>query len=267
MVPANLATPTPWRENPNRRPRNRHHRRFTPDFGHSKLKGHLEGVMALMLVSSSWQVFLKSLDIAYPKHNLNLEYPFGEEAQRNDCPKKMEKAMRCKSTVAGGLLLTAISGSVTAHECRDYMVAKVTHDAAVQADNDAALSFLTTGETTSAMRAAYDALRAAEKTRDDAAAAVQSAIDDEIIATAISAISAAYAEAVVAHEAVTAWIREAEVDSRQLISTANDDHAAMAHAIFGAAGNLLSVRVDTTNAYHEAILAACLQLALNEPDQ
>ena len=167
----------------------------------------------------------------------------------------------CSILKACGLALTVLGGSVAADECRDYMAIRLMHDAAVQADNNGAFSFLTTGETTVAMRAAYDARRAAEKARDDAAAVVQGAIDDETIATAISAIAAVYAEAVVAHEAVTEWIREAEVDSRQLTSTANDDHAAMAHAVFGAAGNILSVRVDTASAYHEAILAACLQLA------
>ena len=64
-----------------------------------------------------------------------------------------------------------------------------------------------------------------------------------------------------------AWIRTVEVSSKQLTSPPDDDHSAMAHALFGAAGNLLSLRVDAGNAYHEAILAICLKLALNEPDQ
>ena len=33
--------------------------------------------MALMRISSSWAVFMKNLDIAYPKQNLNRELPFG----------------------------------------------------------------------------------------------------------------------------------------------------------------------------------------------
>ena len=59
--------------------RHKHHQWFTPEQGHPKLKGHLEGVMALMRVSSSWSAFRKNLDIAYPKQNLNREFPFGAE--------------------------------------------------------------------------------------------------------------------------------------------------------------------------------------------
>ena len=62
--------------------RHKHHQWFTPDFGHPKLKGHLEGVMALMRISSSWHVFLKNLDIAYPKQNLNREFPFGDGSEQ-----------------------------------------------------------------------------------------------------------------------------------------------------------------------------------------
>ena len=59
--------------------RHKHHQWFTPEHGHPKLRGHLEGVMALMRVSSSWRAFRKNLDIAYPKQNLNRELPFGAE--------------------------------------------------------------------------------------------------------------------------------------------------------------------------------------------
>lgn len=57
--------------------RSKHHQWFTPEHGHPKLRGHLEGVMALMRVSPSWRAFRKNLDIAYPKQTLNLELPFG----------------------------------------------------------------------------------------------------------------------------------------------------------------------------------------------
>ena len=59
--------------------RHKHHQWFTPEHGHPKLRGHLEGVMALMRVSSSWRAFRKNLDIAYPKQSLNREFPFGAE--------------------------------------------------------------------------------------------------------------------------------------------------------------------------------------------
>ena len=59
--------------------RHKHHQWFTPEHGHPKLRGHLEGVMALMRVSSSWRTFRKNLDIAYPKQSLNREFPFGAE--------------------------------------------------------------------------------------------------------------------------------------------------------------------------------------------
>lgn len=40
---------------------------LTDDIGHSALQNHLAGVMAIMRVSSSWRVFNKNLDIAFPK--------------------------------------------------------------------------------------------------------------------------------------------------------------------------------------------------------
>ena len=59
--------------------RHKHHQWFTPEHGHPRLKEHLEGVMVLMRVSSSWQAFRKNMDIAYPKQSLNREFPFGAE--------------------------------------------------------------------------------------------------------------------------------------------------------------------------------------------
>ena len=59
--------------------RHKHHQWFTPEYGHPKLKEHLEGVMVLMRISSSWRAFRKNVDIAYPKPHLNRELPFGAE--------------------------------------------------------------------------------------------------------------------------------------------------------------------------------------------
>ena len=39
----------------------------------------IKGVIVLMRISSSRRAFLKNLDIAYPKQNLNRELPFGAE--------------------------------------------------------------------------------------------------------------------------------------------------------------------------------------------
>ena len=47
--------------------RHRHHQWFTPDFGHEKLKLHLEGVIALMRASPNWTSFKRNLARAYPK--------------------------------------------------------------------------------------------------------------------------------------------------------------------------------------------------------
>ena len=52
--------PQGWRKN-------RHHQWFTPEFGHPRLKEHLEGVTALMRAAPSWETFKRSLDRAYPK--------------------------------------------------------------------------------------------------------------------------------------------------------------------------------------------------------
>ena len=39
----------------------------------------IKGAIVLMRISSSRRAFLKNLDIAYPKRNLNRELPFGAE--------------------------------------------------------------------------------------------------------------------------------------------------------------------------------------------
>ena len=57
----------------------KHHQWLTDDIGHPALQNHLSGVMAVMRLSSSWRVFNKNLDIAYPKQNVNREMPFAAE--------------------------------------------------------------------------------------------------------------------------------------------------------------------------------------------
>ena len=62
----NPVLPQGWR-------RNRHHQWFTPEYGHPRLKEHLEGVTALMRVAGSWDGLLRSLDHVYPK--LGTQFP------------------------------------------------------------------------------------------------------------------------------------------------------------------------------------------------
>ena len=45
----------------------RHHQWLTPDLGHPRLREHLEAVMAIMRLSSSWRMFKRNLEMAYPK--------------------------------------------------------------------------------------------------------------------------------------------------------------------------------------------------------
>ena len=56
----NPVLPQGWRKN-------RHHQWFTSEFGHPKLRMHIEGVTALMRAASSWESFKRSLERAYPK--------------------------------------------------------------------------------------------------------------------------------------------------------------------------------------------------------
>ena len=49
------------------RRRHKHHQWFTTDIGHPKLQQHLHGVMAIMRISNSWDVFKRNLKKAYPK--------------------------------------------------------------------------------------------------------------------------------------------------------------------------------------------------------
>ena len=56
----NPVQPQGWR-------RNRHHQWFTSEYGHPRLKEHLESVTALMRAAGSFNGFKRSLDRAYPK--------------------------------------------------------------------------------------------------------------------------------------------------------------------------------------------------------
>ena len=166
--------------------------------------------------------------------------------------------MDFRIAAAFGLILATLNSAVAADECRSYMAARVLHDVAVQADREGYESWRKTGEMTSAMHASahFDARKDATRARDEAAA-VRSVIDDDTIATAISAIALASAEADIAHEAVMAWIDDAEASTK--LRSPDADHVAMAQALFNAAAKVLSVRVDIDDAYHEAVQAVCLQ--------
>ena len=56
----NPVLPQGWRKD-------RHHQWFTPEYGHPRLKMHLEGVTALMRAAQSWESFKRHLDRASPK--------------------------------------------------------------------------------------------------------------------------------------------------------------------------------------------------------
>lgn len=56
-----------------------HHRWFTPDIGHPKLKEHLSAVMALMRAAPNWNRFMASLNRAFPKQDTNREFLFDDD--------------------------------------------------------------------------------------------------------------------------------------------------------------------------------------------
>ena len=64
----NPTLPQGWRKN-------RHHQWFTPEFGHPKLRMHIEGVTALMRAAGSWDAFKRALDRAYPKTGSQFSMP------------------------------------------------------------------------------------------------------------------------------------------------------------------------------------------------
>lgn len=62
-----------------RRRSTHHHRLFTPDFGHPKLREHLAAVTALMRASSTWAVFKRHLDRAFPLPNQQTSFLWAED--------------------------------------------------------------------------------------------------------------------------------------------------------------------------------------------
>ncbi len=60
--------------------KHKHHQWFTPEHGHPKLLQHLAGVTALMRAASSWHVFRRSLDRAYPKFGATIPLALDDES-------------------------------------------------------------------------------------------------------------------------------------------------------------------------------------------
>ena len=56
-----------------------HHQWFNPDFGHPKLKEHIEGVIALMRASTTWDGFKRLLERAYTKYGTTRPLPFEDD--------------------------------------------------------------------------------------------------------------------------------------------------------------------------------------------
>jgi len=75
----------------------RHHQYLTTDYGHPKLKEHLEAVMALGRASGfDWDLFMTMLNKAYPKygHTLSLEFPedYASDGQESSFDVKLKTA-------------------------------------------------------------------------------------------------------------------------------------------------------------------------------
>ena len=62
---------------PTGRRKTTHHRWFTPEFGHPRLREHLAGVIMLMKAAPNWGRFMASLNRAAPKLNTTIPLPFG----------------------------------------------------------------------------------------------------------------------------------------------------------------------------------------------
>lgn len=60
------------------RRRRTHHQWFTPDYGHPKLKEHINAVTALMRASSNWATFKRNMNRAFPKINTTLPMDLGD---------------------------------------------------------------------------------------------------------------------------------------------------------------------------------------------
>ena len=61
------------------RRRHKHFQWLTGDVGHSKLKEHLIGVMALMRAAPNWAAFKRSLQRSYPKQNEQIPLALGDD--------------------------------------------------------------------------------------------------------------------------------------------------------------------------------------------
>jgi hypothetical protein len=59
--------------------KHRLHRWLTTDYGHPRLRQHLEGVTVLMKISRSWEEFYYRLNQVYPKLNETALLPFTAE--------------------------------------------------------------------------------------------------------------------------------------------------------------------------------------------
>lgn len=54
----------------------KHHQWLTVDVGHPALQAHLNGVMAIMRGSTTWEHAQRMVQRAYPKVNTTLDLPF-----------------------------------------------------------------------------------------------------------------------------------------------------------------------------------------------
>lgn len=70
------------RRNANGRPTQKLTQYLTPEEGKPRLRELLEGVKALMRISTTWEDFTQKLDIAFPKLNSTLQLPFDTEPLR-----------------------------------------------------------------------------------------------------------------------------------------------------------------------------------------
>jgi hypothetical protein len=59
----------------------KHHMWLTPDIGHPALQAHLNGVIAIMRGSTTWENAKRMIQRSYPKINTNLDLPFPDDDQ------------------------------------------------------------------------------------------------------------------------------------------------------------------------------------------
>jgi len=70
-----------WR-NEKGRPMAKLNQHLKPEEGKTRLRELLEGVKALMRISTDWKSFMQKLDVAYPKFGDALSLPFDNEPLR-----------------------------------------------------------------------------------------------------------------------------------------------------------------------------------------